>query len=200
MATNWLATFASHDSAGTLYENTIGVKMDPVSGGGLNANDLASAINDWVGTEYKNILSGLLTFDSIAVKKMPFPVTEEGLKATGVTGGGSASDAWPKEIALLLSWKTDHVGRTGRGHIAVPAPRSSSLYSGGSVWDLSTAYFTSTVKAFLDKLDAGHDWGSLPDGHLSHIVYSRKDDAGYDVKSRIARAPMRWVERRQTAP
>ena len=202
MASFWLATFTSHDGNGALFENTIGVKMDPTSGDGLSPNDLASAVNDWVGSEYNAILSGLLTFDLITVRKMPYPITAEGVKAVGTTGAGANDDNWPREIALILSWKTDHPGRSGRGHIAVGAPRkASTLYAGNSLWNLSSTYFTITVKAFTDALDDGFDWGpGGADGHLSHVVYSRVDGTGYDVKARIPRAPMRWVQRRQTAP
>jgi hypothetical protein len=202
MASNWLATFASHDAVGTLYENTIGVKMDPTSGDGLSAGDLADAVYSWVGSEYNACLSGLLTLDTLTVRKMPFPVTEEGVHAINTTGGGANDDNWPREIALICAWKTDHPGRSGRGHIALPAPRkASTLYAGNSVWVLTNAYFTTTVQAFYDALDAGADWGpGGADGHISHIVYSRKDDAGYDVKARVSRAGMRWVERRQTIP
>lgn len=201
MASAWLATFASHDSAGTLYENTIGVKMDPVSGSGLNATDLASAVNDWLGDSYRGMLSGLLTFDSITVKSTPLPSTSQGVHAVGLAGAGQTDDDFPKELAVILSWKTDFPQRSGRGHIALAPSRTASFLS-HSNWNLASTYFTVAVKAFLDALDAGHDWqsGGVTEGHLSHVVYSRKYDAYHDVKTRLIRSQVRWVERRQTAP
>lgn len=203
MATNWLATFASHDSAGTLFENTIGVKMDPSSGDGLNATDLASAINDWVGASYLGCLSGLLTLDTITVRKMPEPTADVGVKAVGLTGtSGNSDNDLPRELSVILAWKTDHAGRSGRGHIALPALRATSLYAtGGQTFNMSGGVFSTKIPAFFSDLDDGFDWGiGGADGHLSHIVYSRVHDAGYDVKARIIRSTPRWVERRQTAP
>lgn len=198
---NWLATFASHDSGGTLYENTIGVKMDPVVGDGLNATDLADEISSWLTASYRACLSALLTLDTITVRRMPFPTTEEGVKALGLAGTGGPDYEFPKECAVILAWKTDHPGRSGRGHIALPPPRTASFMT-QSNWNLASGFFTISVAAFLAALDAGHDWTSegVTDGHLSHIVYSRVDNAGYDVKARIVRPAVRWVQRRQTAP
>jgi hypothetical protein len=201
MASAWIAAFASHDSTGTLFINTFGVKMDPVSGSGLNANDLAGAVNDWFGAEYRACLGAGLTLDTITVRKMPEPTTEEGAHAIGLAGGVAEGPAFPKQIAVILSWKTDQPGRSGRGHIALPAPRTNAIWNGTN-WDFTTTYFTTQIANLKSKLDACHDWmsGGVTDGHLSHVVYSRKHDAYYDVKTRITRPQPRWVERRQTAP
>jgi hypothetical protein len=201
MASAWIAALQSHDSAGTLYINTIGVKMDPASGDGLSATDLASACNDWFGTTYKNALPARLTFDSITVRKMPEPTTEEGVFAVGAAGGTSESATFPKELVVVCAWKTDQPGRSGRGHIEFPTPHITGIFSSPESYLTTAVWFTTTLKAFFDALDAGHDWGpGGADGHLSHVVYSRKNAAYYDVKARLARSAPRWLERRQTAP
>jgi hypothetical protein len=201
MASAWIAAFASHDASGTLFINTLGVKMDPVTGGGLNANDLASEVKTWLATEYRACLGAGLTLDTVTLRRMPEPASEEGVAAVGLAGGVAEGPAFPKQIAIICSWKTDHPGRSGRGHIALPAPRSNAIWNGTN-WDFTTTYFTTTLPAFLAKLNAGRDWmsGGVVDGHLSHVVYSRVHDAYYDVKTRIVRPQPRWVERRQTAP
>lgn len=202
MANAWIAALQSHDADGTLYINTIGVKMDPVTGSGLSADDLASAINDWFGAEYKAALPARLTFDSITVRLMPEPTTEEGVFVVGAVGGTSESNTYPKELAVLCSWKTDFPGRRGRGHVAFPTPHITGIFATPSTYLTTAVWFTTTLKAWFDKLDAGHDWGpsGTPDGHLSHVVYSRVGLAWHDVTARQARATPRWVERRQTAP
>lgn len=200
MASAWLASFESHDSAGVLYSNTIGVKMDPVTGSGLSPNDLADHVSSWLKSSYKACLRASCTLDLIRVRATDGSGAE-GIKAIGEAGGASASENCPKELALICSWKTDVATRSGRGHIALPIPASTAIIT-GSLWTTSDAFFTTTVAAFFSALDAGADWGpsGTPDGHLSHVVWSRKNSAYYDVKSRLYRAPIRWVERRQTAP
>jgi|SRR5690348_1155076 len=198
MASAWLAAFASHDSVGTLYINTFGVKMDFSIGDELSANDLASNVNDWFGSEYRAALPARCTLDTITVRKMPEPTTEEGVKVVGLAGGTSESATFPLELAVTCSWKTDHPGRSGRGHIAFPTPHITGIFATPSTYLTTAVWFTTTLKALFDKLDAGHDVGT--DGHLSHIVWSRKNAAYYDVKSRLARSAPRWIERRQTAP
>lgn len=201
MASLWVAQLASHDSAGTLYINTLGVKMDPASGDGLNASDLASAVNDWIGSSYRDLLRSSLTFDTITVRKQPEPTTDEGVHAIALAGTATDSTVLPKELAVTLAWKTDHPGRSGRGHIALPCPWLNGIISDGNSYLMTSTYFTTKVAAFFSALDGGHGWGpGGADGHISHVVYSRKDATGYDVKTRLARSAPRWQERRQTAP
>lgn len=199
MASAWRASLASHDSAGTLYINTIGVKMDPLVGDGLSATDLAAAVYDWIGATYRACLPARLTFDSITVDSFPVPGTQ-GVKAVGLAGTFTENTALPRELCAIASWKTDVATRSGRGHIALPLPFSTDAFAGGSV--AGTTWATATVQAFFNALDAGHDWesGGVTEGHISHVVLSRKNAAYYDVKSRILRSSIRWVERRQTAP
>lgn len=202
MASAWLAAIAAHDSAGTLFINTIGVKMDPSSGDGLSSSDLAAECWTWFGTEWRAATPTRLTLDSITVRKMPEPTTDEGVHAIGVAGQETEDANIAKEICVTLSWKTDHPGRSGRGHIAFPVAGHGGLFlSGGNSFDLTQHQFATSIPALLAKLDAGHDWGPAgADGHLSHVVWSRKNAAYYDVKARLIRSAPRWLERRQTAP
>jgi hypothetical protein len=201
MASIWIAAFASHDAAGTLYINTLGVKQDTTGGSEMDGGDLASAVKDWLATDYRACLSPELTLDSITVRKMPEPTTEEGVAAVGLAGTGPDSATLPRELAIILSWKTDHPGRSGRGHIALPAPQAAGLLSSPASYNVGAAYFTGPVTTFLNALGAGHDVSGLGgDTHISHVVWSAKDAAGYDVVARLIRPGPRWVQRRQTAP
>lgn len=202
MASAWIAVLQSHDAAGVVYINTLGVKMDPVAGDGLNPTDLADECYSWFGAEYRAILGEGLQFDTLTVEKMPSGSGIVGVHPVNLAGTVAEGSSRPREICYILSWKTDVATRSGRGHIAVSCPLVDSLYSGQS-FNMGAAYFASgAVPAFLAKLDAGHDWltSGVTDGHLSHIVYSRKHDSYADVKARIIRSKPRWLERRQTAP
>lgn len=201
MASAWIAAIQSADAAGVLYINTLGIKMDPVTGDGLNATDLADECWSWFGSEYRGILGEGLQIQTLTVTKMPAGSGVEGVHAVNLAGTVAEGSSRPREICYILSWKTDLATRSGRGHIAVSCPLVDSLYSGQS-FNMGAAYFASgAVPAFLAKLNAGHDWGGeIAAGHLSHIVYSRKHDSYADVKTRIIRSKPRWLERRQTAP
>lgn len=199
---NWIASLESHDTAGTLYVNTIGVKMDPTIVDELTADHLADACYTWFGAEYRACLSEILTFDSITVRRQPEPSSEEGVHAVGLAGTVVPATIVPRELAVILSWKTSHPGRRGRGHIALPLAGITDPFSGPNVYRTAAGYFSTIIPAFLDKLDEGHDYTGeeAGAGHLSHIVYSRVDNAGYDVTARLVRSTPRWVQRRQTAP
>jgi len=200
VASAWRAIFSSHDSDGTLFINTFGVKMDPISGDGLNPTDLASAVNDWFGDEYVACLGTSLTLDTITVDSFP-TAGEQGVFARGSAGTVSVANDIPRELAAIFSWKTDNATRSGRGHIAFPLPRGHEWLNGSSV-NYSTLSWGTTVQDLFDALDAGHDWtsGGVTEGHLSHVVLSPKTGNYFDVKTRIKRNPVRWVERRQSAP
>src|SRR5512140_169212 len=200
MASAWLVAFKSHDEVGTLIINTIGVKMDPVAGDGLNPTDLAAEVDAWVGAEYWACVGGQVHGDAITVTG-PFPGgTEEGTKAVTRTGGVSTANDLPRELVAICSWKTDVATRSGRGHIALPLPRAAALLSGSAL--ASATGFQTAVAAFFAKLDAGHDWtsGGITEGHLSQVVLSRKHGSYADVKARLLRSQVRWLERRQSAP
>lgn len=198
MASAWRAAFQSHDGAGVLYINTFGVKMDPVSGDGLNATDLASAVYDWFGAEYRACLPGVLTLDSVTVDSFPAGGIQ-GVHAVGLAGLGSPDTDLPGEVCSIFAWKTDVATKSGRGHIAFPMPRDTALTT-GSVINGGTAW-RGLVDDLFAALDDGHDWGGPPaEGHLSHVVLSKKNGAYYDVKTRLVRNRIRWIERRQTAP
>jgi hypothetical protein len=200
VASAWRAALKSHDADGTLYINTIGVKMDPVSGSGLNPTDLASAVNDWIGAAYRAILSSSLTFDSIEVDSFPTPGTQ-GVHAVALGGTGPAGGSLPKELCAIFSWKTDNATRHGRGHIAFPLPGDTGLLSSGNNVNYGGTWGTN-VNSFFSALDAGHDWvsGGVTEGHISHVVLSKATGNYYDVKTRLRRNAVRWLERRQTAP
>lgn len=200
MASAWRASFASHDAGGTLFINTIGVKQDPIEGAGLSPADLATHVWTWLGAAYGGITPASLTVDSVTVDGMFDRHGEQGVHAVGGAGGFPVTSAVPKELAAILSWKTDNSTRSGRGHIAVVVP-SHELVTGSQL-NMASSWVTTNIAAFFTNLNSGHDVidTGVTVNHLSHVVLSRKNTAYYDVKSRIVRAPVRWVERRQTAP
>lgn len=198
MASAWRAIFQSHDSAGVIYINTIGVKMDPVSGSGLSPSDLATHVNTWLGGTYRGILGAGLTLDTVTVDSFPTP-GDQGVHAVNLPGNVTEDHGQPRELCAIFAWKTDVATRSGRGHIAFPLPQANGIINASTL--LASSAWQTSAAAFFAALDAGHDWGGPPaEGHLSHVVLSKKNSAYYDVKTRIVRPSIRWIERRQTAP
>lgn len=199
MASAWRAAFKSHDANGILYVNTIGVKMDPISGGGLNPTDLAQAVSDWLTTSYRKCLPTRLTLDTVQVDSFPVSGTQ-GVHAIGLAGTGVENMDAPVECCVIAAWKTDVATRSGRGHIALPIVWNDGRNT-YSTLDIA-AYAAAVTGDFFAALAAGHDWasGGVTEGHLSHVVLSKKTGDYYDVKTRLLRSKIRWLERRQTAP
>jgi hypothetical protein len=200
MATeNWLLTFESHDTHGVLFMNTIGVHYGAAGTGAVDDATLADNMKDWLATAYRAALPGWLTLDLLRARSAPHGSGVEEIRTVGLAGSASASGDNPRELCVTLSFKTDQATRSGRGHISFPAPASETAYTAG-IFSTSTAWWAA-LDTFINALAAGHDVGALgADGHLSHRVWSRKNQASYDVTAIIKRTQPRWVERRQTAP
>ena len=195
---DWLLTFENVDSAGTLFMNTICVH-DGASLGEASAAHIADACVDWLSAPYRAALRSSLTLTLMRLRSAPAGSSTEEVRAIGLAGSAAAGNTLPKELAVILSFKTNHATRSGRGHIAYPGQNDASAIS-GSLWATGTAWWTA-LDTLTAALAAGHDFTEdLTSNHLSHRVWSRKDQASYDVTAIVKRLPVRWVERRQTAP
>ena len=104
---------------------------------------------------------------------------------------------------MILSLKTAHVGRSGRGHMALPNPCKGSMIADASNWATGAGTFYEKANLFGAALLAGHDItysGGLLTSHLSARLWSRKDAVTRDIVAYIPRLPIRWLESRETAP
>jgi hypothetical protein len=106
----------------------------------------------------------------------------------------------PKEMCLVLTLRTAHVGRSGRGRIFIPSPRAEAAMGDDSRWAAPSTYWDNVqtlAGALLDGHDITHDG---LDYHLSTRVHSRVDNATYDMSGYIARQRYHWLRSRATAP
>jgi len=204
VSTEYTVALRSIDSGGVLYENTFAVKSDPTGPDTLEASDsdVANAIKSWLLTDYHNVLAPGYTWQDVQVKGI-LGHDGEAVAAVAVAGAlGGGTGLLPKECCMIVSVKTAHVGRTGRGHMAIPSPRASSFLADSTLWLGSGAYYTN-VNTFIATLLAGHDFtyaGGTLTAHLSMRLWSRKDGVTRDVTSMVPRLPVRWLRSRSTAP
>lgn len=197
----YLASFHLHDSAGIQYVNTLCVKADP-SGTDLvepEANDVAAKIWTWLGAEYKACLNPAYTVDRVEALGIL------GHDALGVYNVGQAgtlavitSDPLPRECAAVLSLRTSHVGRSGRGRMYIPSPRLAAYVSVSSTWNTGGGFWPA-LGGLGDQLLEGYTHWATVDVqgyHLSARVFSRADGLTRDVVSYVVRSDVRWLRSR----
>lgn len=203
---DFLAALRSTDAAGVLYVNTFAVRCDEVGPDVFGATDqqIADATADWVHDTYRALLSTDYTWQDITLRGI-LGHDGEALHVVGEAGtfprepGGSFQ--LPREVCCILTLKTAHVGRSGRGHMALPSPDDAGELASNSSWKTGAGSYFSKVQAFGDALLAGHDFSaSAIDYHLSARLWSRKDGVTRDLVSAQARPPVRWLRSRSTAP
>jgi hypothetical protein len=205
MSNVYTVALRSIDAGGVLYENTFAVKSDPVGVDIAEPSDVevVNAIKDWLLVPYRNCLAGRYTWSDIVARGI---LGHDGEATASVGAAGTlaaGTGILPKECVMIVSVKTAHVGRSGRGHFAVPSPGFSSYLADATSWQGFAAYYDN-IGAFNAALLAGHtftygDLGALS-SHLSMQLWSRADDTSRDVTALIRRLPVRWLRSRSTAP
>ena len=208
MAKEYLAALRSHDSGGVQYVNTLAVKADPTGPDLLepSAAAVAHAVDDWLRATYSAVLSTRYTWDDVTVLGI-LGNDAEATRAIGIPGTLSLVGAVPapKELCLVLTLKTAHVGRSGRGRQFLPGPGNANYHLDATSWATSGAagaYYGNAV-AYANALLAGHDFsfaGDVATGHVSARVYSRKDGLTRDITGYTARTAFHWLRSRSTAP
>lgn len=202
----YLVALRSTDAAGVLYVNTFAIKSDPQGPDIQEISDqqVADGVKAWVHDSYKALLSTDYTWNDVQVTGI-LGHDGEALSAVGESGsfprepGGSFQ--LPREVVLTLTLKTAHVGRSGRGHMALPSPDDAAQLQNNSTWKVGAGTFHEKCQAFGNALVAGHDVDIDPLlSHLSVRVYSRKDAVTRDVTAAVARTPIRWLRSRSTSP
>jgi len=202
---NVLAAFKSHDAGGVSYVNTLAVGQDVPLGPdtALDYGTIADDIWTWLGTEYKALMNPNYTVDELHVLGI-LGGDGEGTHSVGAVGtldlSGASSLFLPKELALVLTLKTAHAGRTGRGRMFIPSPLSASFGNGATNWLQSGAYWTA-IGAFATKILAGADitHGALVH-HYTGKVWSRTEATARAITATTRRAPYHFLRSRSTAP
>lgn len=203
MATG-LLSFLSHDDVGTLMANTICVHWEP-SGTATEEGSFANAVHEageWLKEPYRLLLSDAVVLDRLVLRGVGADDGKSAERAYGVTGGaGTANGQMPREVALTLALRTNVAGRSGKGHIQIPALRDYGALGASGSFRTDTAWW-GHVTAFGNALLAGHNYTDdlFSTQHMSTRVWSRKHSESHDVVAFIARTAPRWVERRQTVP
>ena len=117
-----------------------------ISGGGINATNLAVLVNtvaNWMQTQYAPLLSddwSATRVVGIDLTTQTGPEVEAQVSATGGTSG----EANPNNVAACVSFRTEQRGRSFRGRNFVPAIPGSvvtlNTLDSGYIGNLLTAY------------------------------------------------------------
>lgn len=183
----------------------------PLSDVGMAA--LLDAVDTALTTTFRAML---MTTDQLvewAVKREPDPTNPsdlaEGISKTKNLAGTSSisGDLLPPECCLVLSFKTQTLSRSSRGHMFLP-PAFASTHVQGEQFSSSSATYT-TAQAFRDALDTIRGGGGFnittPAFTAPLIVYSKtrrrrgEDPWVFDVTSTAVRNRVHWLRSRASS-
>lgn len=112
--------------AAQLGLNVLSYRVATVVGGGSTLEAAVSAIDTAVSTQYKAIMGTTASYRGIGLRRtFPGALTPEVFATLGQGAGLLTGDPLPKQICGILSKRTSHAGRTGRGRVYVPFPTES---------------------------------------------------------------------------
>lgn len=208
MATSYLCAIKSRDAGGVQYVNTFGVHSSVTGPDITEAGDQAvvDGVADWLLNQYRDCLSTAYTVDAIELTGI---LGHDGQAEHVVNSPGTltlfAGSPAPKECCMVVSWKTNHVGRSGRGRVFIPSPRDSTYIKDATSWkgptELTGHEFYDAVDIFASTYLGGFDiTEDLINYHLSAVLYSRVDATTRDLKAYQIRLPVHWLRSRSTAP
>jgi len=114
---NWLYGVLTMTAQGNVFENTFSLRNG--SGGPVDGSDLNALAQNWWtanGTAIRAAASVNLTYQSVRIRDMSSSAGEEGefVIPSGTTGT-IGEDTVPYNATSVLSWRSSHVGRSGRG-------------------------------------------------------------------------------------
>lgn len=206
---DYLAAFKSHDSGGVQYVNTFAIHVEPtlISTDEPPIGTVATKLRDWQATQYRKCLHTQYTLDSIDLRRI-LGAPEEATVAIGAAGTYNPAGATkcPKELCMVVTIKTAHATRRGRGRVFIPSPRSTDALADPTSFVVTTdpSTYWHEVSVLFDEFLEGQDfvWGTLGSetAHMSLRVYSRKDAATYDATGYVQRTAYHWLRSRATAP
>jgi len=142
--------------------------------------DLVEAFKNEVEPSYIQCVSGQWGIVNYIVKEQPSNLTvyEE---AVPDHSGALSGDALPPQVATILSYKSAHPGRTGKGRVYLPPANEASsgtLGTPGSTLNSSVETLGDDLMAVVGVVSyASWQWG----------VWSEKDQAFYPTTQAISR-------------
>jgi hypothetical protein len=200
-----LAAFKGHDAGGVIYVNTLAVQQDVPLGPdtALGYQTIADDIWAQYGATYLGMISPDYTVDELHVLGI-LGADGEGTHAVGSNGtlavGGATGHSLPKEVCLVLSLKTGHAARSGRGRMFIPSPGYSSFGADRTSW-LTAGVFWGGVLNFAALLPADHNVTHDAIIHRYRAgVWSRADNVFRECTAAVPRTAYHWLRSRSTAP
>lgn len=204
MATPWRTSMVVTEAAsGRLEVATFCIYEDPVvpGSGDLDAQTVADDVHDWLADLWKATMRVECQLTTVQVRELG---TDTPTAAEHVDGGAgdiaAPASYMPHTVCARASIKTDVATRSGRGRFHFPSPVTPTFLSSPDLWNMGSTYIVA-CQAVLDALLSGHtvSHDSL-DHHYSLRVWSRKENAAYDVTSGKIQQGVSSLRTRLTSP
>lgn len=134
--------------------------------------EAAADIAVHLATEFKACISSAATFQGVGLqRRSPAPPGQEALSAVGAGVGGVTGDPLPRQVAGLLSFKTQYAGPRYRGRMYIPFPGESD----NDTDTTPTASAITRFDALLDKVIANVNLtGAVGNALAIPVIRSRK--------------------------
>lgn len=166
---------------GPTWTQTVYVNTD----GGPDIATIVAQVDAAWDAHAEQTVSDSVTIDSRLVTNVVPPIVHVDIPFTP-RAGLLAGDPCPSSDCVVVSLKTSHGGRTGRGRIYVsPLPKSWLAYNDGegTVWQPTHSDGVATQwLTFFTTLTA---YASVNGGAAAPCVYSRKDAGGWLITSAV---------------
>lgn len=131
--------------------NTVGAGIPPTEG------DLADDLDDLFAPLYKAVMHGSATYYGVKVQKVyPAPVTIATVNSDNTGIGTAGADPMPGQVAGVITYTTDFIGRNSRGRNYIPFPAEADNSNLLNIpTDGYVARLVAIAAVFTDELEIG---------------------------------------------
>ncbi len=112
-------------------------------------NAVAAAIDGWITTSLSTLQHGSLSYDSIIVTDISVSGGMQVSITPTTTVGAETGAAAPANAALVVSWRTAHIGRSFRGRTYLGAMAAGNI---GSSHEVTGSYQIAVASVFDELL------------------------------------------------
>jgi len=163
-------------------------------GAGVTDQEVVDALDLLYEFDYKASLSSAATYRGVSVQKfLPAPPLQAVFSTVSAGIGGLVGDPLPKQVAGLVTLRTQFAGRKFRGRMYIPFPSESV----NEVDTQPSAAYIASIAAIGTNMIAQQSIGLAPDtADVTPVLFHRLGGTTDDLTSRVA-SPLWATQRRR---